>query len=190
MAIRVMTLLIIALVAAGWTVAQASGLVMATEWTWTRDGARIFNSLVVIGAIAWIIVKYGGPILKNRAQMITERFESIEQARIKAENSLKEYEEKIKRLEAETVKIRAEAKAEGEMIKKKVVEQATMAAEMVVEKATERILLESKQAGERLKAEATFEAVRLAEQIINKNIRPDDQKKFVTEYIASLGKTN
>ena len=168
----------------------SGGLPMATEWSWARDGGRIFNAVVVLGLFAWVVVKYGGPILKKRAEDIAERFENLKTAQETATKNLKEYEQKIADLEEEAKKIRAEAKEDGESIKRKIIAQAEEAAKQIMEKAEERIALEAEQARETLQRETTLAAVALAEEILKKNMGKDDQTKLVDEYLKGMEKAN
>lgn len=163
------------------------GLAMAEEWTWYRDGARIFNAGIVLGGFAWIAVKFGGPMLKKRAELIAEKFKTLEETQTKAVANLKEYEKKIGELKSEADKIRQEAKDEGEMIKQRIVDEAEKAAKQILEKATERIEVEAVQAKEKLKREATIAAVNMAEEIIRKNMSAKDQKSIFSDYIDALG---
>ncbi len=167
--------------------AFAGGLEMATEWTLYRDGGRIFNAVIVLGGFVWLGVKFGGPMLRKRAELIAEKFKTLEANQAKAEASLKEYEKKISELKSEAEKIRQEAKDEGEMIKQRIVAGAEKAAEQIMVKASERIEVETGQAKERLKREATMAAVDLAEEIIKRNMSDKDQENILSEYIDNLG---
>ncbi|VAX23304.1 hypothetical protein MNBD_NITROSPINAE02-986 [hydrothermal vent metagenome] len=167
--------------------AFAGGLEMASEWTWYRDGSRIFNAVIVLGGFVWLGVKFGGPMLRKRAELIAEKFKTLEANQAKAEASLKEYEKKISDLKSEADKIRQEAKDEGEMIKQRILSGAEKAAEQIMAKAAERIAVETEQAKEKLKREATIAAVDLAEEIIKRNMSAKDQENILSEYIENLG---
>ncbi len=170
--------------------AQASGLPMATEWSWARDGGRIVNSVIFLSVVLWGIIKFGKPIFQKRAELIAERFDSLEKAREKAEKSLKDYMVKIKEMEVEAEKIRSEALTEGEMIKKNMIEQAEQVAKQIVEKASERIALEAHQAKEKLRKETTIAAINMAEEILKNNLGSDDQKRLVGEYLSKMENKN
>ena len=172
-------------------VAEASGgLPMATEWSWARDGGRIFNSLVVLGFIAWLVVKYGGPVFRNRMEKIANRFSSLEKQKEEARARLVEYQKKLVEAKAEAEKISSEARAEGELIKKKIIEQAQEAAREIMEKTGDRIKLETESARERLRKEAVEAAVSLAEEILKKNLGAEDQKKLIKSYLEKVEKVN
>lgn len=184
-------LVAVAVTAAFAGIAEASGgLQMAEKWSWTRDGGRIVNAVVVLGAVAWLVIKFGKPALERRAELIAEKFDSLEKARKDAAAKLEEYKKKLVEIEAEAEKVRVNAKAEGETIRKKIVEQAERTADQIVEKASERIALETQNAREKLRMEATAAAVEMAEEIIKKNLGPEDQKRLVKEYLERVEKLN
>jgi len=184
--IRLPYLLIPAVVILLSGAAFASGLEHATEWSWTRDGGRIVNSLVVLGLVAWLIIKYGAPALRKRAELIAEKFDSLEKARRDAKAQLDDYKKKLAQITVEAEKIREESRSEGENIKKKIVEQAEASAKQIVSKASERIALETEAAREKLRQETIAAAVNLAEELLKKNMGPDDQKRLIREYLDKV----
>lgn len=170
--------------------AFASGLPMATEWTLARDGGRIINSVVVLGAVVYLVIRFGGPVLRRRADLIAQRISELNEARRRAEQSLAEYEKRLEKIAAEGEKLKAEARAEGEMVREKTLKQAREDAERIVEKAREQIVIETEKAKADLRRETAIEAINLAEELLRKNISADDQKRLMQEYISSVEKRN
>ncbi|MBI4666520.1 MAG: ATP synthase F0 subunit B [Nitrospinae bacterium] len=170
--------------------AHASGIPMATEWDMARDGGRILNSLVVLGAVVYLVIRYGAPVFRKRAEDIMARFARYEEAREQAAAKLKEYEERLARIEIEASRIRGDAEAEGELIKKKAAGQAEEAAKRMIDKAAEQIELEAAKAREKLMNEAMEAAVNAAEEILKKNLGPEDHKRVVKSFLAGMEKVN
>ncbi len=170
--------------------AFASGIPMAEEWTWTRDGSRILNSLLVFGALTYVIIKYVAPVFKRRADLIAERIANLEEASATADKSLAEYERKLKDIETESEKIKEEARQEGEMIRNKIVEQAKLDADKIVEKAKEQIDIETQNAKSSLRRQTAKAAIDLAENILKNNVNPDDRKRLLENYISGMEKKN
>lgn len=171
-------------------VAWASGIPMATEWDWKRDGGRIVNSLVVLGGVLYLVIRYGAPVVRKRAEDVAGRFESLENAKREAEIRLKEYEARLARIEAEAKKIHEEAAAEGAIIKKLVIEQAEDAARRIVERASEQINMETTKAREKLRDEAMEAALKLAEELLKNNVGPEDQKRLVDGFLNEMARGN
>lgn len=181
---------ILAIVALTATAASASGIPLAEHWSWPRDGGRIFNAVITLGAITYVVIKFGGPILRKRAELISEQFKDLEEARAKAEVSLSEYARKLDAIRAEGEKIKEEARAEGEMIRKKVLEQAETDARRILEKAEDQIAVETGKAREKIRREATVAAIDMAEELLKKNISGEDHKKLLDVYISGMEKIN
>ncbi|MBI5078449.1 ATP synthase F0 subunit B [Candidatus Saganbacteria bacterium] len=179
------------IIAAAFTgAAHASGIPLATEWDMARDGGRILNAAVVLGAVAYLVIRWGGPVFRKRAEDIAFKIDALETAKRDAANKLKEYEERLAKIEAEANRLKAEARAEGDLIKSQIIGQAEQAAKRIIEKAHEQIGLEGDKARERLKTEAFAEALSLAEDILKKNIRPEDHKRLIHSHIAGMEKHN
>jgi F-type H+-transporting ATPase subunit b len=166
--------------------AKEGGIQMAEEWTMALDGTRIINAIIVLGAFAYLAVRFGAPILKNRADTIATELETLNKAKAEAEKSLKSCEARLHQIELEAAKITAEARAEGEDIKEKIISQAKASAKHIISKAGEQISLESDLARRRLYEETMAAAVTMAEEIIANNIGPDDHKRLIETYIANV----
>lgn len=187
---RMTLLLVVAALAVMEGVAWASGIPMATEWDWKRDGGRILNSLVVLGAVVYLVIRFGAPMFRKRADDIAAKYESLENAKREAESKLKEYEARLVQIEAEAKKIHADAVAEGDIIRKAVIEQAEESAKRIVEKASEQIAIETVRAREKLRDEAMEAALKLAEELLKKNIGPEDQKRLVDGFLKEMARGN
>lgn len=181
---------ILAIVALTATTAAASGIPMAESWSWSRDGGRIFNAVITLGAIGYLIVKFGGPILRKRAELISEQFDKLEVARAKAEVSLSEYAGKLDAIRAEGEKIKEEARLEGEIIRKKAMEQAQIDARRILERAEDQIAVETDRAREKIRREAAAAAIDMAEELLKKNISGEDHKRLLDVYISGMEKIN
>jgi F-type H+-transporting ATPase subunit b len=171
-------------------VAWASGIPMATQWDWKRDGGRILNSTVVLGGVVYLVIRYGVPVFRKRAEDIAGRFESLENVKRSAERKLKEYEARLAKIEVEAKKIHEEAVAEGAIIKKLVIEQAQDAAKRIVERATEQINMETTKAREKLRDDAMEAALKLAEELLKHNVGAEDQKRLVDGFLAEMARGN
>lgn len=169
---------------------EGGGLQLAEEWTWRLDGTRIFNALVVWGGVAYLVKRFLLPMLAERAHEIAERRAGLEKAKADAEARLAELKKKMEEVAQEADKIRAEARAEAEVLKAAAVTQAREEAEALVAKAVGQIELETEQARDTLRREAMAAAVDLAEEIIKKSFGPDDQKRLVEGYLTKLESMN
>jgi len=170
--------------------ASASGLPMATEWDWARDGGRIVNALVVLGAIGYAVSRFAIPIVRKRAADIRNEIEELILAREMAEKSLADYQKKLDEIKVEHTRAMAEARAEAEVVRKRILDQAGEAAAGAVKRAGEQIEMETERARARLRAETTLLAIAAAEEILRKTIGPEDQKTLLANYIEKMGRRN
>ncbi|VAX14715.1 hypothetical protein MNBD_NITROSPINAE04-2097 [hydrothermal vent metagenome] len=181
---------IVAVLALTTATASASGIELADSWSWARDGGRIFNAVITLGAIAYVVIRFGAPVLRRRAQLISEQFVKLEAARAKAEVSLREFEEKLNAIKAEGEKIKQEAAREGEIIQSKALEQTRIEAKRILEKAEDQIAIETDKAVDKIRREAVIAAIDMAEELLKKNISGQDQKKLLDEYVSGMEKMN
>jgi len=180
----------VAALALGGAAHASGGLVMAEQWSWARDGGRILNSALVLGAALYLVVRFGRPVLRRRAELIAQRFDRLEEATAAAQSALEEYEKRLGEIEAEGEKLKEEARAEGEMIKKKIIEQAGSDSKRLVEKAGEQIAIETEKARAALRRETELAAIDLAERILKENIGPEDHKRLMELYFSGMEKRN
>ena len=163
---------------------------------WPKSGhlgwmAPVYSTpVIILGITGWLAVKFGGPMLKNRAASIANEISELEQAKRGAEEQMREFEARLRQIEREAEAITAEAKAEGELIKGKIIAQAEESAKRIVDKAAGQIALETEGAKRKLHEETMKAAVAMAEEVIRKNINNDDQKRLFKSYVENMGKMN
>ncbi|MDH5679104.1 MAG: ATP synthase F0 subunit B [Nitrospinota bacterium] len=168
----------------------SGGLQMATEWSWARDGGRIFNSLVVVGAVIYIVSRFAGPALKKRANDIRNEISELNEAREMAERNVADYQKKLEEIKTEHEKAMTQARAEAEEIRKRILEQADKAAAAILSRAGDQIDMETEQARQKLRKETTLLTLAAAEELLKKNMGPADHKALLDEYISRMERNN
>jgi len=170
--------------------ALASGLAMATEWEWARDGGRIVNSVVVLGGIGYLLGRILVPVVRKRANDIRNEINELVEAREMAEQSLADYQLKLQEIKSEQEKALAEAAQEADNIRRMILEQAEQAASGVLKRAGDQIEMETEQARLRLRGETSMLVIAAAEELLKRNIGPADHKTLLREYISKMEKNN
>jgi F-type H+-transporting ATPase subunit b len=183
-------LAVASLVATPFVAEAASGIPLATEWTMERDFPRIVNSLLILVGVLYLLKRFAAPALAHRAAAIAERRVGLEKAKADAEAKLAVYKAKLAEMEQEAERIKADARAEGEILKNKIVADARAQAEAVVVRAAAQIEMETDRARDRLRRETSLAAIEMAEEIIKKSFGPDDQKRLVDGYLSHLESMN
>ncbi len=159
----------------GVTPTQISNLI----W-WTVN----FIALVII--LYKLLKKPVVNFFKNRKESILKEYEELLAKKKEAEARYLELQEKIKNLKAEAEAIYQNYVEQGIKEKERILEEARLQAERIKEQAQLYIAQEMEKAKERLKVELAEEAVKLAEEILRKNITPEDQKRVFKEVLEQI----
>ncbi len=142
-------------------------------------------------ALLIILVKFGSkPIasaLGSRRMGIVNRFEELNARRTEVEQSYKKYEEKLGRIDQEVQAILETAKAQAELEKQKIIDEATRAAADIRRKAELSVKYEFSLAKKALQDEVAEQAAQMAAALISKNFTEADQGKLVSEYLDKVG---
>ncbi len=142
-------------------------------------------------ALVIILVKFGSkPIasaLEGRRLGIVHRFEDLNVRRSEVEQSYKKYEEKLGRIDQEVQALLETARAQAELERQKIIDEATRAAADIKRKAELSVQFELSRAKKTLRDEVAEQATQMAEALIRKNLTDADQGKLVSEYLDKVG---
>jgi len=126
-------------------------------------------------ALMIILVKFlGKPLvdgLRGRREGIREQFDNLEAQKREAEREYKEYEAKIAGMDAQLDKMIDNAIAQGEIEKKRIIEEANQAADNIKRQAENAVQNAMSEARKKLKNEIADKAAVMAEEIIKKNLQ-------------------
>jgi len=147
---------------------------------------RIFNFLVLAGVLIYFTRKPVVNAIRNSIESVRTLLKDAEESRQASEVRMKEAEEKLSGVDREIAELLAAATRESETEKERILSEAAQALEKLKAEASLAIEQELKKAQDILKREAAEAAVALAEEIISKNITPEDQARFVDEYLEKL----
>jgi F-type H+-transporting ATPase subunit b len=147
---------------------------------------RIFNFVVLVGALFFLLRKPVGKAFAARTEGIREKLADLEQQKAEAEKMQAEYKEKLGLLQEETAKIVDSYIEAGEKAKAQIIEEAKKAADKMRENATAAIQHEFDRAKAEIQGEIVTESVAAAHKLIQAQIDTDDQNRLVDEYIAKV----
>ncbi|MFZ5774103.1 MAG: F0F1 ATP synthase subunit B [Thermodesulfobacteriota bacterium] len=173
------------------TVAQASGDAhggggIPAEKLWDLL-YRVLNFAALVFILVYFLRKPLSSGLNSRREAIQDQLDSLESRKAEAEQLYREAEGRLAKLDAEVEAIIAEAVKQGEAEKAKIIADAERAAGDIKRQADMAVAHELAEAKTRLKAEVAEQAVLLAEELIKKNIQPDDQTRMVEASLARVG---
>jgi F-type H+-transporting ATPase subunit b len=156
-----------------------------------RSTQLLVLAFINFGIYAYILYRFAWPAivkyLGERRAAVVAALEAAAKASAEAEALKAEFEAKMRTLEADAAKARAEVLAIAELEAKEIVEQAKRSAERIRRDA--RLVADQEVArARRLLQEESAELVaRAAGEIVRKNLTNDDQARLVAEFVADTG---
>jgi len=140
--------------------------------------------LVVLKKVAW------GPILdalEARENEIKDALNAAEKAREEAERVSSDYEDSIRKAQAEAQQIIADAKTAGEKVKLDLETIASEKADEIIKKAKAQIDAERVKVISEIKTVAVEISLSAAAKVIEKNLDSEDNRKLVNEALEGIG---
>ncbi len=156
---------------------------------WT-EFSRVINFLIVVVLLYFLLRKPLRRAMADRRERLVKAMGDAEESRAEAKRLLEEYTERTARLEQELSALRATAEEERRSLQGRILEEAREVTQRVMEQARLTIDQEAKKAEQRLKEKAASLALELAEEALKRELGPDDQRRFLKEYVSKLGDLN
>jgi F-type H+-transporting ATPase subunit b len=147
---------------------------------------RVTNFAILAGLLFYYTRKPIAGAIKNSIDSVKKLMKDAAESRKDSEARMKEAEAKLAGVDKEISELLASARREGEAERERILAEAGIALEKLKAETSLAIEQELKKAKDILKKEAADAAVALAEEILSKKITPDDQNKFVAEYLEKL----
>lgn len=122
----------------------------------------------------------------DRKKTIMVGLEEAKKAKEDAEKKVKEFELKFSSLDKRLEEIYQEIREEGEIEKKRIIEEAIKMAGRIQEQARLAAEQEIKKAKEEIKGEIARVAVEMAEEILRNEITAADHERLIKEYLEKV----
>lgn len=149
---------------------------------------RIINLVIFLLVLIYIFrnkLKLGR-MFEDRAVTIQKELEDARQEKEQANRRLDEMDARLGRLDQEVAEIRAEAALEAEKEAQRLREDAAGDAEKIRQMTRREIEGAMKSARAELQAFVAEQSVGLAESYIRREIRPEDNKRILADYVNDL----
>ncbi len=130
------------------------------------------------------------PVMKmitDRQKEIDDMYAEAGAAKDTAKALETEYREKLSMAAETSERIVKEAVARGQSREEEIIRQANADAAAIMDKAAASIAQEKKKAINDAKDEISVIAISIAEKVVAREIRSEDQKRFVEDFIGGLG---
>ena len=151
----------------------------------------LFWRALNFAALVFLLVKFlAKPIaasLGGRRKEITDELETMQQQRDEAEQEYKAFESRLAGMEDELAELVEKARAMAEDEKTRILAEAEASARDIRRQAEAAVQGTLAQAKSRLQAEIAEQAVAMAEELIVKNLTPEDQVAITEQYLERVG---
>lgn len=154
-----------------------------------------FIPALIAFIIIWIIMaKMAWPaiigVLDARQEKIESDLKGAEDAKLKAEENAKAYEERIEAANREAADIIAEAKRDAEVMRAETLAKAQEESQAIIAKAHDVIDAERAKAMSELSGSVVDLSVEIAGKIIGDALDVDEQRALANKYLAEVGSLN
>lgn len=148
---------------------------------------RIVNFAILAAGI-FFIARYFNlkDFFASKRESIKKELEQARLAKEEAEEKAKEFEQKLSLLDKRIEEIYKEIRSEGEIEKKRIIEEAVRLAERIKEQARLAAEQEIKKAKEEIKGELAKVAVDMAEEILRSELTAADHERLIKEYLDKV----
>jgi len=148
---------------------------------------KFFNLFLFIGLLVYILRRPLSESLVARREAIRRDLMRAQEERNAAQAKLEEVEARLDRLNAEVEAVRAQAQREAAAERERIERATEEEMRKLRELAQREIESAGKFARQELRRQAAEESVRLAEEMIRRDMRPEDDARLIGEYVEELG---
>ncbi|HKX11828.1 MAG TPA: ATP synthase F0 subunit B [bacterium] len=146
------------------------------------------NFGILFGLLFYFLRKPVKEFFASRATLIRGNIEEAKQRKEEAAKKYAEYEQRLQSIEGEMQGLISSLKHDGELEQKRLLETAQQQAASLQSNSERMLQQELRKAKEDLKREAVGLAGQLAEDLIRKNLTPEDQGRLVGHYLDKMEK--
>jgi len=149
---------------------------------------KFINLAIFVAALVFVLKKANlREAFRTRREGIKRDLERAQQERDAAVAKLKEVEERLARLDAEVATVKAQSKREAEEERERISRATESEIAKLSEQAQREIVNVAKTAKHELRRYTAEQSVRLAEDIIRREMKPEDDARLISRDIAELG---
>ena len=176
----------LALVALFSTVAWAATDHVAQHYNCSDLLYRTVNFVIFVSTLVFLLRKPVAKFFRERPDKIQQEFKDLAARKADATARLKDVEARIAGLESERESIIADYRAQGEALKKSLVEKAEETARQIVEQARFAAENEAKTAVEDLRARMADLLAEAATTMLKDKLSDKDHEKLIDKYLEKV----
>ena len=149
--------------------------------------AKLVNLLLFVGVMFYFLRRPVKEAFSARQRSIRDELMRAEEEKAAAVAQLEEVEGRLARLDAEVEAIREQAQKEAAEERARIERATEEEMRKIREQARREIESAAKAARAELRTFTAEQSVRLAEEMIRRDIRPEDDGRLAREYVTELG---
>jgi len=149
-------------------------------------GWRLLNFAVLVVIFYKLSAKAVKKFFAGDRESVKVSLDEAEKAKEEAQQKLDECAARLDKAAAEIDEMTEMIKAQGSAEKEKIIEDAKRAVEKMKVDAASRMEQEFSRAVNELRAEASGLSVEVAEEILKKNVGPEDHEKMVQDFLDRM----
>lgn len=148
---------------------------------------RIFDTLLLIAGLAYVFIKYMLPFFAKRRQGVIDSINQANEAEKRAKELYEGAEKKLQEVRLEFEQLKEEAKKEALFEKERMINEAKISAEKIVEKYAALGISELNRQKRELYLEALNISVKIAEDILKKEMTQETKERMTKDIIKKMG---
>jgi F-type H+-transporting ATPase subunit b len=149
---------------------------------------RWVNFAIVLGLIAYALLKFAGPGFRSKALEISEKIAEGSRAREAAERQRQEIQAKVANLESEIQQLRVQAKRDAEAEAQRLRDTGRAESEKIEQAARVEIEAAARAGRQELKVLGARISIQLAEAMLRQELTLQAETKLFHSFVAELGR--
>jgi F-type H+-transporting ATPase subunit b len=174
-------------------VGEKDGVSPGLLWRPVGTPPPVMASIINAALLFFILFRFGkGPVaegLRKRKARIVAGMNEASKMKREAQESLEQYEEKLRHVDEEIERVRREMRESAEAERQRILAEAKERRARMERDAKLLIEQEMKAAHEMLMRETVRSAVRSAEEMLQKQVTSQDHDRLANEYVDIVGKS-
>ncbi len=146
----------------------------------------LINTLILFFGLKHFLFKPVNAVLEQRKQTVDQSLQDAEDAKSAAESTKAEYEEKLAAAKEESAEMLRKATRQAQHRADEIVAEAKADAAALMQQNAEELEREKRRAAKELRNEVSGLAVLVAEQVMAREINPDDHARLIDEFIDGV----
>lgn len=151
---------------------------------------QVVNFVLYVGLLVYLLRKPVRSFFEGRVENYNSALKRAEAQKREAETKRREIQERLTRLESTSAQSIAEAKAEAEALRQRVLVEAKELSEKLRAEAQRTAQIELERAKFALRQEMLSQSVQLASKILADKIQEPDQKRLQSEFVEKIQVVN